>query len=128
MISPNSIVLAPQGSTNYRKKIRMDLKLLKKRVSERFLVVGPVKYTCATSKEIFEGNIINCSAEGIRFETFREIQPGTIIFIANVGDNKYFRAEVKWCKNLVSDHSDIFNVGAEYLDSDRPKNEDMTHN
>lgn len=107
--------------TNYRKKIRMDIRLLNKRVSERFLVAGPVKYSYATSKEIFEGKIINCSAEGISFETFREIKPGTIIFIANVEDNKYFRAEVKWCKNRVSDNSDIFNVGAEYLDSDRPK-------
>ena len=118
MISSNSIVLAPQGNTNYGKKIRMNIRLFKKRASERFLVAGPVKYSYATSKEIFEGKIINCSAEGISFETFREIQPGTTIFIANVEDNKYFRAEVKWCKNRVSENSDIFNVGAKYLDSE----------
>ena len=95
----------------------MNIRLFTKRISERFLLQGPVKYSYTTSKDIFEGKIINCSAEGISFETANEIQPGTVIFIAEVEDSKYFRAEVKWCKNSNRVNSELFNVGAEYLDS-----------
>ena len=88
-----------------------------KRASERFHVDGPVKFFCTTSKEIINGKINNCSEDGINFETTFEIQPGTVIFIADVEDNKYFRAEVKWCKNLDSANSNLFSVGAKYFDS-----------
>ena len=88
-----------------------------KRASERFLFEGPVKYSYTTSKDILEGKLVNCSEDGINFETTFEIQPGAVIFIADVEDNKYFRAEVKWCKNLDSANSDLFSVGAKYLES-----------
>ena len=88
-----------------------------KRTSERFLIERPVKYSYTTSKDIFGGKIVNCSEDGINFETTSEIQPGTVIFIADVEDNKYFRAEVKWCKNLDSATSNLFSVGAKYFDS-----------
>ncbi len=95
----------------------MNNKIENKRASERFLLEGPIKYSYTTSKDIFEGKIINCSEGGINFETTFEIKPGTVIFIADVEDNKYFRAEVKWCKNLNSANSNLFSVGAKYLDS-----------
>jgi len=88
-----------------------------KRASERFLIERPIKFSYAISKEIINGKINDCSEDGINFETTFEIQPGTVIFIADVDDNKYFRAEVKWCKNLNSANPNLFSVGAKYFDS-----------
>ena len=95
----------------------MNEKIINKRVSERFCLEGPVKYSYTTSKDIYEAKIVNCSEDGINFETNFALQPGMVVFIADVKDNKYFRAEVKWCKKIRSDNSNLFSVGAKYFDS-----------
>jgi hypothetical protein len=88
-----------------------------KRASERFKTGAPIKYAYTTAKDLFNAKIVNCSEDGIYLESNFALQPGMVIFVADNNDNKYFRAEVKWCKKLVdSKDSNHFGIGAKYSD------------
>jgi hypothetical protein len=87
-----------------------------RRSSERFVVSEPIKFAHSNTRNIFHARLINCSEDGIYFESQIGLQPGTYVFIAGFGDNKFFRAEVKWCKNLDHDGVYDFGIGAKYCD------------
>jgi len=78
--------------------------------------LGLVKCSNPDSKDIINGIIINCSEGGICFKSSVKFQPGTVIFISDIEDNKYFRAEVKWCRKYADTDSDYFLIGSEYCD------------
>ena len=95
----------------------MKTKIKEKRASERFAIEGLIKCTQTNSKDIINGTIINCSEAGICFKSSVKFQPGTVISISDIEDNKYFRSEVKWCRKYADSDSDLFLIGVEYLDS-----------
>jgi hypothetical protein len=86
------------------------------RTSERFNIGAPIKYVPASVAEVFKCEIMNCSADGIYFETVLALQPGTIIFLAAADDIRYFRAVVKRCEKLTHTGSMRFGIGAKYVD------------
>jgi|GEM_PF-885593 len=94
----------------------MKRKIQEKRASERFEIDGLVKCSHTKSKDAINGIIINCSEGGICFKTSFKFQPGTVIFLCDIEDNNYFRAEVKWCRKYADTDSDQFLIGAEYCD------------
>ena len=95
----------------------MERKIKEKRASERFAIEGQIKCTHTNSKDIINGTIINCSEAGICFKSYVKFQPGTVISLSDIEDNKYFQAEVKWCRKYADTDSDLFLIGVEYLDS-----------
>ena len=95
----------------------MKRKVKEKRAGERFVIDGLVKCSNPNSKDIINGTIINCSEAGICFKSSVKFQPGTVIFLSDIEDNKYFQAEVKWCRKYADTDSDLFLIGVEYLDS-----------
>ena len=94
----------------------MKRKVKEKRAGERFVIDGLVKCSNPNSKDIINGIIINCSEGGICFKSSVKFQPGTVTFISDIKDNKYFRAEVKWCRKYADSDPDHFLIGAEYCD------------
>ena len=94
----------------------MKRKVKEKRTCERFLIDGLIKCSHPNSKDIIDGIIINCSEGGICFKSPVKFQPGMVIFISDIEDNKYFRAEVKWCKKYADTDLDYFLIGSEYCD------------
>ena len=94
----------------------MKRKVKEKRAGERFVIDGLVKCSNPNSKDIINGIIVNCSEGGICFKSSVKFQPGTVIFISDIEDNKYFRAEVKWCRKYADTDSDYFLIGSEYCD------------
>lgn len=87
-----------------------------KRISERFTLAGPIKFAHSDIKNVFEAKLINCSEDGIYFESDIGLQPGTDVFLADSDDNKFFRAEVIWCKKLDPDGVYDYGIGARYKD------------
>ena len=94
----------------------MKRKITEKRACERFAIDGLVKCSHTNSKDILNGTIVNCSEGGICFKSSAKFQPGTVIFLSDIEDNKYFRAEVKWCRKYADSDSDHFLIGAKYCD------------
>ena len=94
----------------------MKRKITEKRACERFAIDGLVKCSHTNSKDILNGTIVNCSEGGICFKSSAKFQPGTVIFLSDSEDIKYFRAEVKWCRKYADSDSDHFLIGAEYCD------------
>ena len=94
----------------------MERKIKEKRAPERFAIEGQIKFTHTNSKDIINDTIINCSEAGICFKSSVKFQPGTVTFISDIKDNKYFRAEVKWCRKYADSDPDHFLIGAEYCD------------
>jgi hypothetical protein len=86
------------------------------RTSERFNIGAPIKYVFTSVAEVFKSEIMNCSEDGIYFETVLALQPGTIIFVADSDDTRYFRAVVKRCEKLTQSGSMRFGIGAKYID------------
>jgi hypothetical protein len=94
----------------------MKINIKEKRACERFAIDGLVKCSHPNSKDILNGIIINCSESGICFKSSVKLKPGTVIFLSDIEDNKYFRAEVKWCKKYADTDSDYYLIGSEYCD------------
>lgn len=92
----------------------MSIKVKEKRTSERFTIHSLVKFSCIGSDDTLDGSLLNCSEDGICFDSRFEIQPGTAIFIAEAENSKYFRAEVIWCKKTDDTGADSFVIGARY--------------
>ena len=86
-----------------------------KRACERFLIDGLIKCSHPDSKDIIDGIIINCSEGGICFKSSVKFQPGAVIFISDIEDNNYFRAEIKWCRKYADSDLDYFLIGSEYF-------------
>ena len=94
----------------------MKTKLKEKRVCERFAIDGLVKCARTNSKDLLNGTIVNCSEGGICFKSPVKFKAGTVIFLSEVEDNKYFRAEVKWCRKYADTDTDCYLIGSEYCD------------
>ena len=86
------------------------------RKSERFITEAPIGFMVALNARLFKSKILNCSQEGIFFESELELLPGTVVFISSDGDSKYYRAKVKWTEKLDRDGVDRYGIGAEYID------------
>lgn len=87
-----------------------------RRISERYNLSEPIKFSHYYLKNIFNAQLINCSEDGIYFESDIGLQPGTDVFIARFDDNKYFRAMVVWSKKLDSQKTFDYGTGAIYDD------------
>jgi hypothetical protein len=87
-----------------------------KRKSERFDLQAPAKFVSTDAKHPLQAEIINCSETGLCFETDSALPPGAIVFVAAKGDNRFFRAEVKWCRRKVVAAKINFRIGARYVD------------
>ena len=86
------------------------------RMSERYDFSEPVKFVSSETKEMLQAKLINCSPEGLYFESETSLSPGTNILISGADNSKYFRAEVKWCKKLSSEEDAFYGIGAEYCE------------
>jgi hypothetical protein len=89
---------------------------VERRISERFQLSESVKFTHFYLKNVFRAQLINCSEEGVCFESDIGLQPGADVFIARSNDNKYFRAQVVWCKKLNDNVAFDYGTGAVYND------------
>ena len=70
----------------------------------------------ALSPRLIKSKILNCSQEGIFFESELELLPETVVLISSDGDSRYYRAKVKWTEKLDRVDVDRYGIGAEYLD------------
>ena len=93
-----------------------------RRISERYHLSEPIKFSHFHLKNIFKAQLFNCSEDGIYFESDIGLQPGTDVFIARFDDDKYFRAMVVWCKKLDRQTAFSYGTGAIY---DDPAYQDM---
>jgi hypothetical protein len=87
------------------------------RLSERFDIESPIKFAHCAACKVKTAKIINCSTEGIYFESDCALMPGTSVFIAGAEDDKYFLATVKWCKKLGGSDKDYYGIGVKYVDA-----------
>ena len=87
---------------------------MEKRNSERFYLKAPIKYSTASVKETREANMFNCSEGGLYFETNSPLKPGVDVAVSAAGQNRYFRASIKWCQRVGPIDKSIYGVGAEY--------------
>lgn len=96
----------------------MKIKIKDQRANERFTIHGLIKFSCDGLENVFNGKLVNCSEDGICFDSRTEMLPGTAVFISEIEDSKYFRAEVVWCNKIDQSESDSFIIGARYSDVD----------
>ena len=89
-------------------------KFMEKRNSERFYLKAPIKYSTARVKETREANMFNCSESGLYFETSSPLKPGVDVVVSAAGQNRYFRASIKWCQRVGPIDKPIYGIGAEY--------------
>jgi hypothetical protein len=75
-----------------------------------------IEFMVALNPRLFKSKILNCSQEGIFFESELELAPGTVVFISSEGDSKYYRAKVKWTEKLDGVDVERYGIGAEYID------------
>ena len=75
-----------------------------------------IGFMVALNLNLFKSKILNCSQEGIFFESELKLLPGTVVFISADGDSKYYRAEVKWAEKLDRAGAERYGIGAEYID------------
>jgi hypothetical protein len=94
----------------------MDKKHQHARKSERFSMEAPVGFMVAFKPILFKSKILNCSQEGIFFESELNLLPGTVVFISSDGDSQFYRAEVKWTEKLDRAGVERYGIGAEYID------------
>jgi hypothetical protein len=94
----------------------MNKKLKHARKSERFITEAPIGFMVALSPRLIKSKILNCSQEGIFFESELELLPGTVVLISSDGDSKYYRAKVKWTEKSDRVDVDRYGIGAEYID------------
>ena len=88
--------------------------LAEKRSSERFYLKAPIKYRTAKEKEPRKANMFNCSQGGFYFETSSPLRPGVDLVVSAEGQEKFFRASIKWCQRVGPIDKSIYGIGAEY--------------
>jgi len=86
------------------------------RQSERFIMEAPIGFMVALNPRLFKSKILNCSQEGIFFESELKLLPGTVVLISSDGDSKYYRAKVKWIDKLDRVGVERYGIGTEYID------------
>ena len=87
---------------------------MEKRISERFYLKAPIKYSTAKVKGTREANMFNCSESGLYFETNSPLKPGVDVVVSAAGQDRYFRASIKWCQRVGPIDKSIYGVGARY--------------
>ncbi len=87
-----------------------------RRSSERFETRGKVRFVSTNARHPLQAEIINCSEGGLCFETESALPPGSVIFVSAGNDNKFFRAQVRWCQRLAGGRRVKFRIGGQYLD------------
>ena len=87
-----------------------------KRVAERFYLKAPIQYTTPNHKNAQNANMFNCSETGLYFETKSPLKPGNDIVVSGAESEKYFRANIKWCKRVGPKDKTIYGIGAQYYD------------
>ena len=85
-----------------------------KRSSERFYLKSPIEYRIGKENEACPANMFNCSEGGFYFETAMPLKPGVDVVVSGVGQDRFFRANVKWCKRVGPKDKSIYGVGAQY--------------
>ena len=100
-----------------------------KRMHERFNCEAVVKWSYFNNDRFFEAKVLNCSRNGIYFETPHAINQGTSIFIRTetlISNNMRLNeleclrtvsfGEVKWCNEILEDGGSYFQVGVRHHD------------
>ena len=85
-----------------------------KRNSERFYLKAPIKYRSLNVNETGKANMFNCSERGLYFETNSPLKPGVEVVVSATGQDKFFRASIKWCRRVGPIDKSIYGVGAQY--------------
>jgi len=85
-----------------------------KRNSERFYLKSAIRYRNSKGDEAHEANMFNCSEGGLYFETAAPLKPGVDVVVSGVGQDRFFRANIKWCKRVGPKDKTIYGVGAQY--------------
>lgn len=88
--------------------------LKENRKSERFYLKTPIKYRTAKVEKMRKANMFNCSDGGFYFETTSPLRPGVEVTVSADGQDKFFRASIKWCQRVGPIDKTIYGVGAEY--------------
>jgi len=85
-----------------------------KRNSERFILKSPIQYRTGKENEARNANMFNCSEGGLYFETALPLRPGVDVVVSGAGQDRFFRASIKWCKRVGPKDKSIYGVGAQY--------------
>jgi len=91
-------------------------KFQEKRVAERFYLKAPIKYTTSNLEKARNADMFNCSATGLYFETKSPLKPGIDVAVSGTGVERFFRANIKWCRRVGPKDRTIYGVGAQYYD------------
>ena len=90
--------------------------LAEKRNTERFYLKSPITYSTGKENEARNANMFNCSEGGLYFETALPLKPGVDVVVSGVGQDKFFRASIKWCTRVGPKDKFIYGVGAQYYE------------
>jgi len=101
----------------------------RRRVEKRYACEAKIKWSYFNTIKLFEANILNCSPNGIYFETLHEIKTGAtvLIRIENFESKNMMPdathclrtislASVKWCKESFNDGDRYFRAGVRHLE------------
>jgi hypothetical protein len=87
-----------------------------KRVAERFYLKAPIKFTAQNQENTRNANMFNCSETGLYFETGSPLKPGIDVVVSGAAQERFFRANIKWCKRVGPKDKRIYGIGAQYYD------------
>jgi hypothetical protein len=85
-----------------------------KRNAERFYLKTPIKYRTANEHQDRHANMFNCSEGGLYFETGSPLKPGIDVVVSGIENDRFSRANIKWCKRVGPADKKIYGVGAQY--------------
>jgi len=101
----------------------------RRRMEKRYACEAKIKWSYFNTVKSFDAKTLNCSPNGIYFETPNEVKSGTTIVIRtesflskNAGSNELnclrtvSLAEVKWCRELSNDGDRYFEAGVRHID------------
>jgi hypothetical protein len=85
-----------------------------KRNTERFHLKAPLKYRTINDNQDRHAHMFNCSEGGLYFETGLPIKPGVDVVVSGIENDRYSRANIKWCKRVGPVDKKIYGIGAQY--------------